>query len=45
MADDKNTPPIAEGIDYLEKARELADSYQEYTGFAENLLPLLRMEV
>lgn len=27
MADDKNTSPIAEEIDYLEKARELADSY------------------
>jgi len=27
MADDKNTPPIAEEIDYLEKARQLADSY------------------
>ena len=27
MADEKNTPPTAEEIDYLEKARELADSY------------------
>ena len=27
MADEKNTPPTAEEIDYLEKAGELADSY------------------
>ena len=45
MADEKNTPPTAEEIDYLEKARELADSYSLLVLNCDKVLASMNREV